>query len=119
MYQPPVTQCGLPSQQNLQQIIEEENTPEELPLFLRLIQNSKNEWNTLDLRKELERKFPTILSEEEKNESLDVFYRTRIATRLVIGECLQLKLVKLQPSVEKFLMKATDLKDLKLFETDI
>ena len=77
------------------------------------------QWNQVDLRKELERKYPSILTPEEKSESLESFYEHRIVMRLVIAHCLRFQMVKLHPQVENLFMQTTNLKDLRLLEMDI
>jgi len=83
-------------------------------------ENDKWDFRQLDIRKELEAKYPSVLTAEEKTEPLDE-WKKRIDPRLIISECLHLEIMKLSPEVTRaiYKTKGKDFSAIKLLESDI
>lgn len=73
----------------------------------------------LTIQKELERKFPAILSEEEKKEKPEEFMKNWVDKRLVLFECLDLSLMRLSNEACAMLASSENLQSFALTDVDI
>eukprot|EP01087_Luapelamoeba_hula_P014241 TRINITY_DN4145_c0_g1_i4.p1 TRINITY_DN4145_c0_g1~~TRINITY_DN4145_c0_g1_i4.p1 ORF type:complete len:1436 (-),score=334.66 TRINITY_DN4145_c0_g1_i4:290-4597(-) len=82
-------------------------------------QGLSKSWQHLDIRAELERKFPGITSEKEKRMPLENWMKSTFCPRLVVCECLHMGILRLSLSATKRLFKTTDFGTMQLVEEDI
>jgi hypothetical protein len=73
----------------------------------------------LDWKAELEKKFPGILSEEERSEPMAVFFNTRVSSKLIVFECLNLKMFRLTPQRMKQIASVHDISKICVCAWDI
>ena len=73
----------------------------------------------LQLRQELEVKFPGILTEEERTEPISDFLQKRVSPKLIIFECLNLKMFKLSPYLTKKIATTDDITSITISPWDV
>jgi len=78
----------------------------------------RQQWATFDIRTELERKFPNILTQEEKEEPIHAWEK-READLLVIADCLHMKIIRLSSPFTEYLCKTSDFSRVRVLPTDI
>ena len=78
--------------------------------------SSPSTWNDVDLQKDVMRKYPGILSEEEQAVP---FAPPLFCPRLTVCECLHLNLMKLSTRATKVLFSTTNFNEIEVLDSDI